>query len=188
MCGSESPAAVPWFAEPVNEEERYAATGWAVGVDEEFDEPDTYTQDELVAWGLARPDPAPVGPAGPTVTALVGGALGPLVGRHRRRNRWTQEALGRRLGLNQARVSKLEHGRWPSMTLAQLAELALETGSVVVLEIAPGVVADLSPAERVAGGSNADADLPNGAKVGLVTAPVPTPPVAAARPVAWAIP
>jgi transcriptional regulator with XRE-family HTH domain len=188
VCGSESAGAVPWFAEPVDEEERYAATGWAIGADEEFDEPDVYTREELVAWGFARPERVPVGPAGPTVTALVAGALGPLVARHRRRNRWTHEALGRRLGLDQSRVSKLEHGRWPSITLAQFAELALETGSVVVLEIAPGTVADRPPSERVAGGTNADADLPGGGKVRLVMASAPTEPARAVRPVAWAIP
>ncbi len=189
VCGSESVRAVPWFAEPVDEEERFAATGWAIGVDEEFDEPDVYTREELVAWGFARPDPpAHVGPAGPTVTALVAAAVGPLVARHRRRNHWTQETLGRRLGLDQPRVSKLEHGRWSSMTVGQLAELALETESVVVLEIAPGTVADRSPTDRVAGGKNAAADLPGGGKARLVAAPAPPARPAAVRPVAWAIP
>jgi transcriptional regulator with XRE-family HTH domain len=202
VCGSGTdarlPAArptVPWFAEPVDEEERFAATGWAIGADEEFDEPDVYDRDELVGWGLLPPEPERpprVPPAGTTVTALVAGALGPLVARHRRLHRWTQETFARRLDLDQPRVSKLEHGRLASLTLARLAELALETGSVVVLEVAPGAVADRPAEERVAGGTTVQADLPDGGKVRLLTVPAAVPATGEgshpARPVAWAIP
>jgi hypothetical protein len=179
---------VPWFAEPVDEEERFAVTGWAIGADEEFDEPDVYPRADLVAWGFAEPDTPTVGPAGPAVTALVAGAVGPLVASHRRRNRWTQRSWGRRFGLDQPRVSRHEHGRVASMTVAQLAALALETESVVVLEIAPGTVADLTSDERVAGGTSTMADLPAGGKVRVLTSSCPAPPAGAARPVAWAIP
>jgi hypothetical protein len=100
--------------------------------------------------------------------------------------------FGHRLGVDQPRVSKIEHGRLPVLTLATVAELALETGSVIVLEIAPGTVAALPADQRAAGGTNADADLPGGGKVRLLTVPAPAPAAGerpdAVRPVAWAIP
>jgi transcriptional regulator with XRE-family HTH domain len=96
--------------------------------DEEDEEPDSYTEEELDAGAVLPPgDPE----------LLLARAVGDLLFTYRRMHRLTQAQLARRMGVDQARVSRLEQGR-RSVSFVLLARVAAVTGSTVHVELRPG--------------------------------------------------
>lgn len=80
--------------------------------------------------------------------ALVARAVGRAVKAHRWSLRLSQEAYGRRTGRRQGTVSRLEAGRLP-LSVADLVELALETGRSVRIHVLPDDGAADGTIERI---------------------------------------
>jgi transcriptional regulator with XRE-family HTH domain len=132
---------IPPYARAVDEDAKRVALR---PVEEhEVEEPDEFDPEELRAWGPPRPErPDPL--EGDRLIAL---AVGRAVKAHRRSLRLSQADYGRRSGLDQAAVSRLERGLRP-LSVQDLVRIAADTGRSVRIHVFPDDGA-LSADERV---------------------------------------